>query len=80
MTQRLTAEQLRAIDVRVGANLLKFRERANMSKAELAHKLDLTPQQVSKYETAVTRLSASRMVQIAVVMGLDVCDLLDGAL
>ena len=53
------------VDVHVGAQLKKLRVRRQLSQQALAELLDLTFQQIQKYEGGKNRLSASRMYEIS---------------
>ena len=53
------------IDWRVGAAVLARREALDMSVASLAAKLEVTPEQVRKYESGEARVSASRLFYIS---------------
>ena len=53
------------IDVEVGARIRIRRRLLSVSQQELAQALDLTFQQVQKYEKGVNRVSASMLVRIA---------------
>lgn len=58
------------IDQAVGGRLRYFRLQAGLSQQQLAEKLDLTYQQVQKYERGFNRISASKLVRAAEVLGL----------
>ncbi len=53
------------IDVEVGARIRIRRRLLGVKQDELAHALELTFQQVQKYEKGVNRVSASMLVRIA---------------
>ena len=53
------------VDVHVGTQLKKLRVRRQLSQQALAELLDLTFQQIQKYEGGKNRLSASRMYEIS---------------
>lgn len=56
------------IDVAVGRELKKRRTLLGMSQEELASKVDLTFQQIQKYESGANRISASRLYEFSVVL------------
>lgn len=60
------------IDALVGANVRRFRLLHGMSQEQLAEQLGLTFQQVQKYEKGANRISASRLWQIAEVLGVEI--------
>lgn len=66
------------IDLRVGAALRRRRIAAGFSQQRLAEAIGVTFQQVQKYESAGNRISASRLWQIAGVLGIGVADLFEG--
>lgn len=53
------------VDKRVGARVRMARMMAGISQEKLGEKLDLTFQQVQKYEKGTNRVSASRLSDIA---------------
>lgn len=61
-------EQLKKIDRHVGQQLRKARILRDMSQEELAAAINLTFQQVQKYERGMNRISASRMYQISKIL------------
>ena len=60
------------IDLKVGQRLRLRRQMLHLSQEQLATKVGLTHQQVQKYETGATRLSASRLVQVSQVLDVPV--------
>jgi transcriptional regulator with XRE-family HTH domain len=52
-----------------GARIRQARVMAQMSQTELGAKLGVSFQQVQKYEKGVNRISGSRLVQIAEILG-----------
>ena len=60
------------IDVHVGARIRTRRLLVGMNQETLARALDLTFQQVQKYEGGANRVSASRLSQIAKVLGVPI--------
>ncbi len=59
-------------DVHVGANVRQRRRQLGMSQDTLAKAVDITFQQVQKYERGATRISASRLYDMARVLGVSV--------
>jgi transcriptional regulator with XRE-family HTH domain len=57
------------IDIHVGARLRLRRTELRMSQEKLAAALELTFQQVQKYERAANRISASRLYQLCRILG-----------
>lgn len=53
------------IDVYVGARLRALRLQRKLSQSELAKALDLTFQQIQKYERGTNRISASKLLRAA---------------
>ncbi|MDC7675399.1 helix-turn-helix domain-containing protein [Asticcacaulis machinosus] len=56
------------IDVIVGMNVRRVRKQRGMSQEALAEAIDLTFQQVQKYERGANRVSASKLFKIAKVL------------
>jgi transcriptional regulator with XRE-family HTH domain len=57
-----------AVDVHVGQVIRRRRRQLGLHQGVLADALDVTPQQIQKYETAQSRITASALFEIARVM------------
>lgn len=66
------------IDVLVGTKVRHFRTLRGMSQETLGETVGVTFQQVQKYEKGSNRISASRLVQIANALSIDVRLFFDG--
>ena len=60
------------VDIHVGARVRMRRLLIGMNQESLAKALDLTFQQVQKYEGGTNRISASRLEEIAEVLGVPI--------
>lgn len=60
------------LDQHIGLKLRMLRIKNNITQKDLAQKLDITFQQIQKYEKAVNRISASRLYDIALKMDVDI--------
>ena len=67
------------IDVEVGKRIRAQRRLLGMSQSALAEKLDLTFQQVQKYEKGVNRVGASRLQCVADSLGVPISHFFDTA-
>ncbi len=67
-----------AIDIHVGARVRARRKALKLSQIHLAQPLDLTFQQVQKYERGANRISASKLYEIAQVLKVPVSFFFDG--
>lgn len=59
---------LHAIDCKVGQKIREARSLLNMSQEKLAEEMNLTFQQIQKYEKGINRVSASRIYQLAQIL------------
>ena len=66
------------IDVRVGARVKLRRQLLGFSQTELGNALDLTFQQVQKYEKGTNRISASKLHKMAEVLDVPISFFFDG--
>lgn len=66
------------IDIMVGSKVRHFRTLRGMSQEVLGESIGVTFQQVQKYEKGTNRISASRLVQIAHALKIDVRTFFDG--
>ena len=71
-------EKQHPVDVHVGGQLRSQRVLFGMSQSELAEQLDITFQQLQKYESGSNRMSASRIWQASRVLGVQVSFFFDG--
>lgn len=69
-----SAEQ-NIIDLYVGRRLKLLRNQKHISQKELADRLDITFQQIQKYEKGLNRLPASRMLMICFALNITPNDL-----
>ncbi|HRJ69376.1 MAG TPA: helix-turn-helix domain-containing protein [Beijerinckiaceae bacterium] len=67
------------VDKHVGSRVRMRRILIGMSQEKLGEALNLTFQQVQKYEKGTNRIGASRLQQIAQVLGVPVTYLFEGA-
>lgn len=51
--------------IQIGAKIRLLRKRAGLTQEQLAELLDLTPQQIQKYESGGNRLNTDRLQEIA---------------
>lgn len=66
------------VDVEVGRRLRDLRSLRGISQEELARGLGVAFQQVQKYERGLNRIGASRLVEIAHILGVPASDFLSG--
>lgn len=68
------------IDKIIGSNLLKIRKAKGFSQTRLGKELDITFQQVQKYETGVNRISASMLFKISEAINVPILDFYKGVI
>ncbi len=64
------------IDTKIGARIKQFRTDWNISQSELAEKIDVSFQQIQKYEKGKTNISVKRLLQICEALDLPLSSLL----
>jgi transcriptional regulator with XRE-family HTH domain len=67
------------LDAMVGAKIRMFRINRGMSQTTLAEQIGVSFQQVQKYEKGANRVGASRLSQIASVLGITVGELFESS-
>lgn len=72
-------KNVRAVDSHVGYRIRSRRNQLDMSQSVLGGKLGVTFQQVQKYEKGHNRVGASRLAQIASILGVHVSYFFEGA-
>lgn len=65
-------------DVHVGARLRALRLQRGRTQEDVGRALDVTFQQVQKYETGANRISSSRLYQLATFLDVDVPHFFEG--
>ncbi|WP_024513686.1 helix-turn-helix transcriptional regulator [Bradyrhizobium sp. Tv2a-2] len=65
------------LDAMVGAKIRVIRVSRGLSQSDLADQIGITFQQVQKYEKGANRVGASRLSQIATVLGISVGELFE---
>jgi transcriptional regulator with XRE-family HTH domain len=68
-----------AVDALVGQNIRILRQDRRMSQTELARKIDVTFQQVQKYENGTNRVGSGRLFKIASTFGVPITAFFEGA-
>lgn len=69
----------RQVDAYVGERIRARRTELGLTQDDLASVLEISYQQVQKYETGANRVSAGRLFQIALNLDIDVAHFFDGA-
>ncbi|WP_281300112.1 MULTISPECIES: helix-turn-helix transcriptional regulator [unclassified Iodidimonas] len=72
MTERNVVRGPNPIDVHVGSRVRLRRTLLGMSQEKLAQALDLTFQQVQKYERGLNRIGSSNLYKISQVLGVSI--------
>jgi transcriptional regulator with XRE-family HTH domain len=62
----------KAVDVAVGARIRNFRLRSKLSQSDVAQHLELTFQQVQKYEKGMSRVGAAQLFELAKLFNVSV--------
>ena len=73
----MTGRKPDPLDAMVGAKIRVLRVSRGLSQSDLADKIGVTFQQVQKYEKGANRVGASRLSQIANVLGISVGELFE---
>ena len=68
-----------SVDRIVGRNIRIYRLQKGLTQTELADQLDLTFQQVQKYEKGTNRVGSGRLLKIAIFLGVPVTALFKGS-
>ena len=66
------------IERRIGQQVKRQRQALKLTQAQLAKTLDITSQQIHKYEKGIDRLAASRLLQLSKILGVPVSFFYDG--
>jgi transcriptional regulator with XRE-family HTH domain len=77
-TKQLSPRSAGVADIEMGRRIRQRRREIGISQTELAGKLGLSFQQMQKYEKGINRVGASRLQQIAEMLGVDVPFFYDG--
>ena len=74
-----SARRVRDLDAQIGSRIREARQAQDMAQQVLANGLGITSQQVQKYENGTNRVSASRLYDIANVLGMPITFFYEGA-
>lgn len=77
-TSQKTRGKPTVVDIHVGDQVRKRRNKLQWSQERLAGHLDLTFQQVQKYEKGTNRVGAGRLYQLAEVLGVPIAYFFEG--
>lgn len=66
-----STKKLQDIDKKIGANIMDLRIVSGFSRDEIAKHLDVTHQQIQKYEKGINRICIGRLLQIASFLKVD---------
>jgi transcriptional regulator with XRE-family HTH domain len=72
MTEKISVKKPDPIDIHVGKRLRTLRKILGISQEKLAEQVNLTFQQVQKYERGMNRVSASRLYNFAKILDVPV--------
>jgi len=56
------------VDIHIGKRLLKLRRLRDLSQTDLAARVDISFQQIQKYESGRNRISAGRLWTLSVIL------------
>ncbi len=71
-------KEANAIDIIIGSMIKEKRMSKGMTRTELAKKIGVTHQQLEKYEKAINRISAGRLLAIAEALEVTVQSFFEG--
>lgn len=66
------------VDIHVGQRLKQLRKVRGLSQTDLGNKLELSFQQIQKYETGSNRISASRLFELGQALNVEPVYFFDG--
>lgn len=66
------------VDIHVGERLKTLREQRKLSQEKIAAAVNVTFQQIQKYERGANRISASRLYHLAHLLDVSVLDFFEG--
>lgn len=64
----------------IGCRIREFRQKKGLSQERLAELLDLSPQQMQKYEAGASKLNTDKLQQLAEALGITLFALFEGYL
>ena len=64
------------LDISIGVNLRNIREYKKISRKEVGNYINVTHQQIAKYEAGINRISASNLYRLACYYGKNMNDFL----
>jgi transcriptional regulator with XRE-family HTH domain len=76
--QTIPADGAGMIDDHIGSRIRAHRRARSLTLEDLAGRIGVTAQQIHKYENGTNRVSASKLFEIATVLGLPISAFFDG--
>lgn len=77
MGERITRD-LQSIDAHVGGRLRALREERGLSQQSLGDRVDISFQQIQKYENGKNRIGASRLFELSQIFGVSLETFFEG--
>lgn len=71
-----SAKTVTSCDIKIGKLVKYYRIEKGISKNKLARNINITHQQLGKYEHALNRIPASRLIKISKILGVDIFSLI----
>lgn len=75
---KINPRRVQDTDIAIGERMRARRNQIKMSQDELGRKLDVSFQQIQKYERGANRVSSGRLMQVADALQCSVTDLIGG--
>ena len=77
-TNNMNKRKPTEIDIHVGKKLCRRRELLGLSQTEIGKRIDLTFQQIQKYENATNRISAGKLFKFGQILDVPICYFFSG--
>lgn len=71
-------EHFDRVNLLIGENIRRVRKARGYTQKTLAEEINITPQQVQKYETGNAAVTCSRLLQLSNILDCDIVELLEG--
>lgn len=64
--------------VEIGQRIKSFRVKAGLTQEQLAELINLSPQQIQKYESGGSRLNTDKLQELGVILNVSIFDFFEG--
>ena len=78
MSQKNPKSRIFVDAIEIGLRIKKFRVKAGFTQEQLAELINLSPQQIQKYESGGSRLNTDKLQELSIILNVSIFDFFEG--